>query len=101
MHFHYSRLVSSLCLGQQVRAVNHQSRTSDVLVHGEVQDSLSVVPRRTGLSEWDAPFVLEVLLLVALVGLDRGHFTGAVGLLAESPYKHDSNALTSNPEQEC
>ena len=62
---------------QQVGTVNHQRRTCDILVHREVQDCLCVVPGHTSSSERNTPFLLEVLLLVALVGFDRGHFTGA------------------------
>ena len=92
MHFSLISQSVRLCVSQQVSAVNDQRRTSDILVNGEVQDCLSVVPRHTSPSERNAPFLLEVLLLVALVGVDWGHFTGAVELLADDMCRYQKQS---------
>jgi len=63
---------------QKPRAINNKRRARNILVNSKVENSLSVVSRLASPPERNPPLLLEVLLLIALVVLNRRHLTREV-----------------------
>lgn len=63
---------------QKPRTIDNQRRASDILVNSKVEHRLRIVARLASAAERNAPLLLEVLLRIALVVLDRRHLTWEV-----------------------
>ena len=63
---------------QQPRAIDDQRRPCHILVNSKVQHRLRIVARLASPSKRNPPLVLEMLLRIALLLLNRRHLTGEI-----------------------